>query len=195
MINLLFSTRKRRFRYRFWAKRWPDLNTVVTNFNWLFLAKSPYGKWVIKSVIAINVWIMVNTWHVVWTISMELWEHLFEKRVQMCCGLIIMRLFEVGANSRLGAYSSKYGNRLPRIIAPPCPSCLLLFLLSPPCQVKVERSDPAKLISDNSSWRRKYWHWKLIKEPNLEHLKSSYVVIMFQCDKGHDFQWAIQYLK
>ena len=83
---------------------------------------------------------------------MELWDHLFEKRVQTCYGLIIMRLFEVGANSRLGAYSSKYGNRLPRIIdPPPRPSCLLLFLLSPPCQVKVERSDPAKLISDNSS--------------------------------------------
>ena len=32
----------------------------------------------------------------------------------------------------------------------PHPSCLLLFCLPHPCQVKVE-SDPAKLISDNSS--------------------------------------------
>ena len=33
---------------------------------------------------------------------------------------------------------------------PPHPSCHLHFLLSPSCQVEVE-SDPAKLISDNSS--------------------------------------------
>ena len=32
----------------------------------------------------------------------------------------------------------------------PHPSCLLLFCLPLPCQVKVE-SDPAKLMSDNSS--------------------------------------------
>ena len=39
-------------------------------------------------------------------------------------------------------------NRLPRIIA--IPSRHPLFCLSPPCQVEVE-SDPAKLISDDSS--------------------------------------------
>ena len=89
MIGSLFSTRKHRFRYRLWAKWWPDLDTVVTNFSWLFVAKSPQGKWVIKSVIEINFWIKVNTWHVVWTIFMELWEHLFEKRVQTCYGLIM----------------------------------------------------------------------------------------------------------
>ena len=160
MINLLFSTRKHRFRYRFWAKRWPDLNTVVTNFNWLFLAKSPYGKWVIKSVIAINVWIMVNTWHVVWTISMELWEHLFEKRVQMCCGLIIMRLFEVGANSRLGAYSSKYGNRLPRIIAPP-PLPLLPSSLS----------FIPSLPSQSGVWSSKTNQWQFKLTPKILTLK------------------------
>ena len=32
----------------------------------------------------------------------------------------------------------------------PHPTCHLFFLLSPPCQVEVE-SDPAKLISDDSS--------------------------------------------
>ena len=67
---------------------------------------------------------------------MELWEHLFEKRVQMCCGLIIMRLFEVGANSRLGAYSSKYGNRLPRIIAPPAPLAFFSFFYPLPAKSK-----------------------------------------------------------
>ena len=67
---------------------------------------------------------------------MELWDHFFEKRVQTCYGLIIMRLFEVGANSRLGAYSSKYGNRLPRIIAPPLPllPSSLSFIPSLPSQ-------------------------------------------------------------
>ena len=39
---------------------------------------------------------------------------------------------------------------LPRLIAPPHPSRHLFFFLSPPCQVEVE-SDPAKLISDESS--------------------------------------------
>ena len=67
---------------------------------------------------------------------MELWDHFFEKRVQTCYGLIIMRLFEVGANSRLGAYSSKYGNRLPRIIDPPPPllPSSLSFIPSLPSQ-------------------------------------------------------------
>ena len=36
------------------------------------------------------------------------------------------------------------------MIAPSQPSSLILFLLSPPCQGEVE-SDPAKLISDDSS--------------------------------------------
>ena len=41
-------------------------------------------------------------------------------------------------------------NRRPRIIAPTHPSGHFLFILSPPYQVEVG-SDPAKLMSDNSS--------------------------------------------
>ena len=41
-----------------------------------------------------------------------------------------------------------------------------------------------------------YWHWKLIKKPNLEHLKSPCSVNLMWWDNkpkylGHDFQWGI----
>ena len=60
----------------------------------------------------------------------------------------------------------KYLN-LPSTIDPPPhpPSHHLVFLLSPPCQVE-GKFYPSKL--------HQWWFklWKLIKEPNMEHLKS-----------------------
>ena len=98
-----------------------------------------------------------------------------------CVGCLILK-HRISLNNSLPSSKLPPLNNCPplmeifRIITPPHPSRHLHFLLSPSCQVEVE-SDPAKLISDNSSSEN------YIKEPNLQHLKkplfSLFDVIIF----------------
>ena len=93
-----------------------------------------------------------------WTLYLKpkpssIWLKSLQKRLRNTGKFQWIMIYRISSNN-----SHPSINCLPRIIAP----CTPLFLLFPACQVEEESA------SKTDQWQSKLW--KLIREPNLEHL-------------------------
>ena len=134
---------------------------VPNNFLYGLTAVSGYSDFSALINISIKVTLVKKKWKLIslntsnsLKISYATISHRIWKKIKAYFPLVIILLFFTTFSFDYHISLNKSRpliNVLPRIIAPPHPSCHLLFLLSPPCQVEGE-SDPAKLISDDSSF-------------------------------------------